>query len=216
PRIGVYDIGADEFSTASIVRKPLTSSDVGPDWLADPVDPPSGGGCGLALGCAIQGEDFTAILDPDGDGNQWRVTVVAEALGGEVLKAPGGDRVDLGSEQHDTIATYDLTFDTEGTYRAYYRARGFDGSSDSLYTPDGFGLDPEDNESLSNTGSFRWERNTTEFEVGSSLVGVPLEFRLAMREQDAELDAFVLSTNLSLSDEELDALFDVLPGDYNG
>lgn len=216
PRIGVYDIGADEFSTASIVRKPLTSSDVGPDWLADPVDPPSGGGCGLALGCAIQGEDFTAILDPDGDGNQWRVTVVAEALGGEVLKAPGGDRVDLGSEQHDTIATYDLTFDTEGTYRAYYRARGFDGSSDSLYTPDGFGLDPEDNESLSNTGSFRWERNTTEFEVGSSLVGVPLEFRLAMREQDAELDAFVLSTNLSLSDEELDALFDVLAGDYNG
>lgn len=219
PRLGVFDIGADEFSTASLVRKPLTSSDVGPDWSSDPidpVDPPSGGSCGLALGCAIQGEDFTGILDPDGDGNRWSVAAVSEALGGEVLKAPGGDRVDLPAEAHDTIATYDVTFDTEGTYRVYYRARGFDGSSDSLFVPEAFGEDPSDNESVSNSGDFRWERNTTTFTVDGSLVDVPLEFRIAMREQRAELDAFVISTNFGLSDAELDSLFDVLEGDYNG
>lgn len=215
PRIGVFDIGADEFSAAAILRKPLTAADVGPTWLSDPPDPPSGGGCGLALGCAIQAEDYTAILDPDGDGKKWSIVAVANALGGEVLKAPGGDRVDLASEQHDTIATYDLTFGAPGTYVAYYRARGFDGSSDSLFTPDGFGVDPAINESLSNNGAFRWERNPTAFTITESLVDVPLEFRLAMREQHAELDAFVLSMNAGLTDEQLDALFTVLDGDYN-
>ena len=33
PRIGTKDIGADEYSTSAKIRKPLTSNDVGPDWL---------------------------------------------------------------------------------------------------------------------------------------------------------------------------------------
>ena len=30
PRTGVADIGADEYSTAPVVRRPLTATDVGP------------------------------------------------------------------------------------------------------------------------------------------------------------------------------------------
>lgn len=217
PRVGVFDIGADEFSAAAIVRKPLEVGDVGPDWLTDsPPDPnPSGGGCD-EFGCAIQAEDFTSILDPDGNGLVWTVDTIAEALGGEVLVAPNGDRVELPGEQHDTIATYDLEFETLGTYTAYYRARGFSSSTDSLFTPSDFGVDPNVTENLSSNGDFRWEKSGVTFTVGGSEVGVPLELRLGMREQDAEFDALVLSLDSGLTDEELDALFDVLLGDYNG
>ena len=205
-RTGVFDVGADEFSTAAIVRIPLTSGDVGPDWLgSEPTDPPTGGGCGLA-GCAIQAEDFASILDPDGDSNVWTTQSVADALGGEVLRAPDGDRVDLTAELHDTIATFSLEFESAGTYSAYYRARGFNGSSDSLFTPDGFAVDPDNNESLSNNGVFRWERDPRTFTITESNVGVPLEFRIGMREQDAEFDAFVLHLDGSLTDVELDDL----------
>lgn len=218
PRIGLYDIGADEFSTAAIVRKPLSEGDVGPDWTddpIDPVDPTPTGGCGPG-GCAIQAEAFASILDPDGNGAVWTIVAAEDALGGATLKAPSGDRVDLPSEAHDTIATYDLEFETEGTYTAYYRARGFNGSSDSLFAPSDFGVDPDGNESLTSDGQFAWEKDSTTFSITGSHLGVPLEFRLAMREQSAELDALVLSLDSNLSDAELDALFDRLPGDFNG
>lgn len=216
-RTDTFDVGADEFSLAQIVRVPLTSDDVGPTWLGEPpIDPPPGGGGCNSSGCAIQAEDFKSILDPDGDGNQWTVQSVAAALGGEVLAAPDGDRVDLGSELHDTIATFEVEFSTEGTYTAYYRARGFNGSSDSLYTPDDFGVDPDNNESLSNNGVFRWEKDPRTFSITAGNTGVPLEFRIGMREQDAQFDAFVLHLNSSLSDGQLDELFALLPGDYNG
>lgn len=215
-RIGLFDVGADELSAASIVRKPLASDDVGPDWIGNPpIDPPSGGGC-FANGCAIQAEDFTSILDPNNDGFMWTKSTVAEALGGEVLVAPNGDRVDLPAETHDTIATYDLTFEQPGTYRAYYRARGFSGSTDSIYVPDDFDTDPDNNESLTSTGEFRWEVGDT-FTILPSHVGMPLEFRIGRREQSAELDALVLDLDLSLSPTELDALFDIVldPADFD-
>jgi hypothetical protein len=44
---------------------------------------------------------------------------------------------------------------------------------------------------------------------------MPLEFRLGMREQRAEVDALVLNLSGSLTNAQLDALFAVLPGDYN-
>lgn len=215
-RVDMYDIGADEVSAATIVRMPLQANDVGPSWLGGTTpDPPAGGGgCG-DLGCAIQAEDYTSILDPDGDGNMWTTMSVSSALGGEVLRAPDGDRVDLSSELHDTIATFELEFETAGEYTAYYRARGFNGSSDSLFSPDGFGVDPDNNESLSSNGQFRWEEDPRTFTITESHLGVPLEFRLGMREQDAELDAIVLHLNGSLTPEELDELFAVVPGDYN-
>lgn len=216
PRTGTFDVGADEFSLASIVRIPLTADDVGPSWLGDPpVDPPTGGGGCNSTGCAIQAEDYTSILDPDGDGNRWTLKSEPSALGGEVLVAPDGDRVDLASELHDTIATFEVEFSTEGTYTAYYRARGFNGSSDSLFTPDDFGVDPDLNESL-NLGTFDWEKAPNTFSITAGNVDVPLQFRIGMREQDAEFDAFVLHLDSSLTNAELDELFALLPGDYNG
>lgn len=218
PRMGIFDVGADEFSNATIVRAPLEAEDVGPAWLLDPpvVDPPSGvGGCG-PNGCAIQAEDYSSILDPDNDNNEWTVETVVGALGDQVLKAPGGDRVDLSSETHDTIAVFELEFETAGTYTFYYRARGFSGSTDSLYTPDSFNIDPNNNESLSNNGVFEWITDSVTFSITESNTGVPLEFRLGMRERDTELDAIVLHLNPSLSDAELDSLFNPLAGDYNG
>ena len=217
PRLGVFDVGADEFSAAAIVRKPLTDQDVGPAWLLDPIDPPGGGGCGLALGCAIQAEDFASILDPDGNGERWTVIQAAEALGGEALKAPDGDRVDLPAELHDTIATYDLTFDTAGEYTAYYRARGFSAArATACSRPTISASTPTTQKTSSAAVLFTWERNPTVFTITESLIDAPLEFRIAMREQDAEFDAFVLSTDPNLTDQELDALFDLLPGDFNG
>ncbi|MEM8945389.1 MAG: polysaccharide lyase 6 family protein [Planctomycetota bacterium] len=217
-RIGIFDVGADEYypDQSTIVRKPLTGEDIGPAWFGEPiVDPPGGGGC-FANGCAIQAEDYTSVLDPDNDGFVWTKSSVAEALGGEVIVAPNGTRVDVPGDTHDSIATYDLTFQEAGTYRAYYRARGFSGSTDSIYVPDDFETDPDNIESLANNGEFRWEVGDT-FTILQSHVGVPLEFRIGRREQSAQLDALVLNLDLFLTETELDALFDIVldPADFN-
>jgi len=212
-RIGIFDVGADEYSLASIVRKPLLAADVGPDWLSGP-DPNNGGGgnggggC-FATGCAIQAEDFTSILDPDGNGLIWTTVADVDALGEQALQAPLGDRVDLPAELHDTIAVYDLTFQQAGTYRAYYRAKGFDSSSDSIYVPDDFDTDPDNSETTTSDGTYLWEVGDT-FTITAPNVGMPLEFRIGMREQSNHFDALVLDLDLSLTPEELDALFDVV------
>lgn len=206
PRIGLFDIGADEYSELSIVRKPLQAGDVGPGWISPPDPNPGGGGGCFANGCAIQAEDYSALLDPNGDGLVWTTITDDDALGGEALQAPAGARVNLPADLHDTVAVYDLTFSQPGTYRAYYRAEGFDGSSDSLYVPDDFDVDPDNPETTSNNGAYRWETGTT-FTISSSNVDVPLEFRVGRREQTTVLDAIVLDVNLALTPAELDALF---------
>ncbi|MEN0109866.1 MAG: chondroitinase-B domain-containing protein [Planctomycetota bacterium] len=216
PRSGVPDIGADEFSAASLARKPLKAGDVGPTWLA--LDDASDDGCDASV-CLIQAEAFSSLLDPDEDSATWVVIPSADAIGGAAVAAPRGDRVDLPAEAHDAIAVYDVEFDAEGDYTAYVRARGFASSSDSLYTPDGFATDPDNTESISSDGVFRWERLSQTFAVSANHVGMPMEFRLAMREQLAQIDAIVFTTADSLSDTQLDALFDAVetvPGDYNG
>lgn len=214
PRIGVFDVGADEFSAATIVRKPFVAGDVGPSWLADPNGGPDpnngnggGGGC-FARGCAIQAENFSSILDPDSNGLTWTTVSDQDALGGEALEAPNGDRVELPAELHDTIAVYDVIFEQTGTYRAYYRAKGFGGSSDSIFVPDNFNVDPDINESTTSNSTYDWEVGDI-FTITAGNVDVPMEFRIGMREQDTYFDAFVIDSDLSLSDAELDALFDI-------
>ena len=44
------------------------------------------------------------------------------------------------------------------------------------------------------------------FPISAGNVGVPLEFRLGMREQQAEIDALVLNLSSSLTDAQLDEL----------
>lgn len=215
-RIGIYDVGADEVSAASIVRKPLTSADVGPNWLDSGTDPPpnGGGGCNTA-GCAFQAEDYSAVLDPDGDGNIWTKLSVPTALGEQVIKAPNVSTASNPASQ-ETMAAYAMEFATAGTYSAYYRVRGFNGSSDSIYAPDNFGVDPDNSITTNTDGTFFWKKDTRTFPITAGNVGVPLEFRLGMREGSAEIDAIVLNLSSTLTAAQLDDLFAVLDGDYNG
>ncbi|MEN1679705.1 MAG: chondroitinase-B domain-containing protein [Planctomycetota bacterium] len=217
PRIGVADIGGDEFSSLSLSRKPLVAGDVGPVWLSAPSGPSEGACSGGD--CLLQAEAYSQLLDPDGDGATWERILAGDALGGQAIKATSGDRVDLGSEAHDAIVAYDIEFDTAGVYTAYYRARGFSSATDSIFSPDSLGSDPDNTETLESGGVFDWRQGQATFTVGSSDLGVPLELRLGMRERDAEIDAIVLSLNAGLSDAELDELFAAtasVPGDYNG
>jgi PEP-CTERM motif len=94
------------------------------------------------------------------------------------------------------------------TYTAYYRARGFNGSSDSVFTPTDFATDPTVTETTSNNGQFRWEVGGA-FTISAVHVGMPLEFRLGRREGLTELDAIVFHVDPLLSGTELDALFAV-------
>ena len=217
PRIGLFDIGADELSTASFARRPLTTSDVGAAWFVyeqpavwplPPTLPPG-------EFVVIEAENVLSITDPDGDGHVWTVETVGDASGGEVLKAPDGSRTNLPGV-HETLAIYEVVFGEEGDYTAYYLSRGFDGSSDSFYTPDDFGTDPDTTENISSNGSFRWE-NGEEFSIDSSNVGVPLEFRLGRREGDAQIDAILFHQNGGLTDNQLNSIIESLAplGDYD-
>lgn len=208
PRIGLFDIGADEYSTATIVRKPLSAGDVGPAWLVDG-PPPGGNGSGCyATGCAIQAEDYAALLDPNNNGFTWTTIADSEALGGAALRASNGARIDRPGDTHDAIAVYDVMFEQAGTYRAYYRAQGSNGSSDSIYVPDGFNIDPDNLKTISQDGIYSWT-NGGLFTVTPSNLGVPLEFRIGRREELAYLDALVLELDQSLTAAELDDLFAV-------
>ncbi|MDA8562943.1 polysaccharide lyase 6 family protein [Mariniblastus sp.] len=203
-RDGMYDIGADEASIIPIIRRPLTTDDVGAPWFNYvppavwplPIQPPPG------AFVVIEAENFSTVTDPDNDGDVWTVASVSDASGGQVIKAPDGSRTNLPGV-HETLAIYNVTFSEAGDYRVYYLARGFDGSSDSFYVPDSFSVDPESTENISSNGAFRWE-NGDEFSVSESQVGQPLELRLGRREGDVEIDAIVFHVNGSLTDPQLD------------
>ena len=210
PRIGLFDIGADENSFAQIVRKPLTTSDVGALWFnyeAPDVWPPP---IQLPPGPyrVIQAENFTSVTDPDNNGLVWGVVQNSTASGGAVIKAPtsgGSSNINLSTTPHDTLALYDLSFSESGTYTAYYLARGFDGSSDSIFTPSSFGVDPSVIDNLASNGVFRWETGG-QFTISQSNVGMPLEFRLGRRERGSEIDAILFHQNGGLSAAQLDAI----------
>ena len=122
------------------------------------------------------------------------------------MRAPDHNRINRPQDTHETLLSYDVEFSEEGTYTAYYRARGFDGSSDSIYVPDDFGTDPDDSETLSNNGVYRWETGGR-FEITSPNVDVPLEFRIGSREGLSDFDAFVFHVNPNLSPSQLDEFF---------
>lgn len=223
PRIGLYDIGADEVSVAQIARKPLTVNDVGASWFnyeAPEVWPPP---VQLPPGPfqVVQAENFSAVTDPDGNGQVWTVVQVGDASGGAVIKAPStgsSSNINLDTTPHDTLVLYDVSFSEAGDYTAYYLARGFGGSSDSIFTPNGFSEDPTEDEFLSSNGIFRWE-NGDEFTISSSHVGMPLEFRLGRRERSAEIDVILFHQNGGLTSNQLDDILASLsgpgPGDFD-
>jgi poly(beta-D-mannuronate) lyase len=220
-RIGLFDVGADEASTDPVVRLPLTTFNTGAAWFSytpPALWPPA---TQLPPGefLTVEAEGFSAITDPDDDGDVWTTVSVAGASGGQAIKAPGGSRTNLPGV-HQTLAVYDLTFANQGDYRAYYLTRGFDGSSDSFYTPSDFGVDPDDTENISSGGSFAWESGG-EFTIDASNVGAPVQLRLGRREGAVEIDAIIFHQNSSLTSGQLDAILesvdagDVIKGDVN-
>ncbi|MCL4144108.1 UNVERIFIED_CONTAM: hypothetical protein GTU68_054324, partial [Idotea baltica] len=207
-RMGLYDIGADEASSAAIFVTPLTVNDVGPDWDIPVIEPPTG------AFVALQAEAFASTLDPNGDGDTWQIVSDTQAHGDQAIEAPAGTRTNL-TGSHDALALYDVTFSEAGTYTAYYRAVGYNGSSDSFYTPSGFGVDPSLFESTSNNGSYRWESSEV---LTVSVVGVAQQLRIGRREGLTRIDAIVFHQTDGLSDQELDTLFNTPPiilGDVN-
>lgn len=210
PRIGVYDIGADEVSANVITMMPLDEADGGPIWgTQPPVDPPAG------AFATTQAEAFDSVVDPNGDGDTYTVVADSAALGGQAIEAPPGSRTDLPPQ--DALALYSVAFSKAGTYTAYYRAAGFAGSSNSFFSPSGFGVDPTHNETTSDDGTYGWVTGE-EFTVSAADVGLPLQLRIGRREGGNRIDAIALHEADDLSDAQLDALFTGPPfllGDVN-
>ena len=106
-----------------------------------------------------------------------------------------------------------------GTYTAYFRAVGVNGSTDSFFAPSDFNSDPTIIENTSNNGTYEWETGE-QFTITAADVGVTQELRIGRREGFNRLDAIVLHQDGNLSDSELDDFFPsddepVLLGDVN-
>ncbi|MEL7474497.1 MAG: GC-type dockerin domain-anchored protein, partial [Planctomycetota bacterium] len=195
PRTQPNDIGADHVSANAPIRGPLTSEDVGPSWFS------TGGDPNTSIAAFVEAEGADAILDPDGDSNVFFVQSVPGASNDEVLKSPSGSTSSPGNSE--TMAVYQVTFPNTGNYTAYYLARGFNGSTNSFFTPTDFATDPTQNETTSSDSNFRWETGD-QFTVNST--GAPLEFRIGRRERDTEIDIIVFHPTDNLTDQELDDL----------
>ncbi len=83
PRIGIYDVGADESSLATIVRRPLAAADVGPAWIVTAPTPPSGGGC-HAAGWRAAGRKVYRHTRP-----RWRRPRLDKSRGARSARWPG-------------------------------------------------------------------------------------------------------------------------------
>ena len=136
-------------------------------------------------GLIVQTYEFASAVDPNGDGDTFTVVLTSDASDGTAVVAPGGNSVGSPGTQ-DAVLVYDLQFVEVGGYTAYYRARGFSGSSNSFYTPTDFGVAPRENESLSNDSVYRWETGDI-FVVTSADLNSTLEFSISKRERDADV-----------------------------
>ena len=152
--------------------------------------------------------DYDEITDPDEDGITWRFAEgVDGSLGadGRVLTAPNDG--DFRSRQQSSVI-YRLRFRQAGSYRAYFRVRGFDRNSNSIWRPPGFDRNPDVNMNTGNGGRFQWisqgDYTVTQEDLDENRV---LEFRFGVREFRAQLDAFVLSLDADLEGPDLNGLF---------
>ena len=166
---------------------------------------------------ALRSTEYGEITDPDDDGITWRFTEgVDTSLSGDgrVLTAPNDG--DFRSRQQSS-AIYRLRFRQPGTYRAYFRVRGFDRNSNSIWRPPGFDRDPDVNMNTGNSGRFQWisqgDYTVTQEDVDESRL---LELIIGVREFRAQLDAFVLSLDGDLEGPDLNALFGQGPAVASG
>jgi hypothetical protein len=155
---------------------------------------------------AFKAVEVARIDDPDRDGNVWQeVLGVDGALGQSraVLRAPNDGNFRGTGNSH---AVYRLRFRIPGVYRGYYRARGFNRNSDSLWIPAAFNRAPDIDLGTSR-GGFQWA-SQGDFTVTPEQVaaGTVLELQIGVREFTTELDAVVLALDSNLSGGRLDPL----------
>jgi hypothetical protein len=194
-RFGGNDIGADELSGAAATAGPLSGSDVGPAWLKRRT---------MSVGAIpvpvilMEAEDFTAVRDPNGDGDAWNVFADGGASGGEGLRAPGGTRTDLPGT-HDAVVEYDVAFHDPGTYYLYVLCRGLTSSTDSIYAPGALGGAPDTAENLPRGAGWAWLEMAT-YTILAGDVNRPITLQLGKREAGAEIDMLLFSpTQLDFS-----------------
>jgi poly(beta-D-mannuronate) lyase len=197
-RDAAFDVGADEFSSDQVIRKPLASGDVGNFWSR---------AAGVAPDCsclAIPSEDYFVVSDPEGGGTAWNLGEEVKALRASTLVASSGGQIVL-QGIHASVLAKRMGFADSGVYSAYDRGRGFDSGSDRLYVPRSFGVETDQGET-SNDGIYRWESGGT-IEVSRSDLGNTLDFQIGKRERNADFDAIVFQLVSGLEASELDALF---------
>ncbi len=135
-------------------------------------------------------------------GTSWTTAKVPGAFGAgvEVIQAPAPQ----------SFAVYNVLIEEAGTYTLYYRARGADGSSNSILTPTGFGVDADQVADTTADNTFDWGTANGSFVVTANdvLMGPEsFELRIGVGEMGTELDALVLDLADNLTDENLDARF---------
>ncbi len=153
--------------------------------------------------------------------------------------ASGGKALLADFPMTTSTVTYQLTFKAEGTYYVYFHKSIFEsgkndndtlsfGNEDSFHMSPDFDTAPgsDDVEDLSTTGAipgngvlegqFNWEKaklRTTDpslaYTVDAADIDQVLSIEIQTRENGTALDYFILSTNGSLSDAELDQLMAV-------
>ena len=166
---------------------------------------------------AMLSTDYTEVTDPDEDNITW---TFAEGVEGSLdpnsraLAAPNDG--DFRSLLQSSVI-YRLRFNQPGTYRGYFRVRGFDRNSNSFWRPDGFNVEPNININTGNNGRLQW-RSEGDYVVSQEDVdtGRVLEFILGVREFRAQVDAFVLSLDADMVEPELNELFGEGPDDAAG
>ncbi len=153
---------------------------------------------------ATTGVGFVEITDPDEDGNVWEVTEgVGSSLNpdGRVLEAPNDGLVRQVGQSH---AIYLFRFTTPGSYRGYFRGRGFSRASNTFFRPSEFNRDPDVQTNITQNGSWQWfaggQYDVTQADVDDERT---LELRIGVRELNAQIDAIVLSREPDLRPAQL-------------
>lgn len=172
---------------------------------------------------AIEAEDFSTYFDhnpSNTDLPSWSTINDALASNGKALKvvggAPGSNGTGVDALQ-DAKANYYLQFTRAGDYHLYVRYKHV-ASGSSFYLADGFGravrlVSPKLPNSTPD-GQFQWQKVELQargdfagqYEVQDKDLGKVLTFNLWPREQDFEIDRFVLSQEDDLTSAELTAL----------
>jgi len=189
PRITPLDSGADEVSSAAKTNGPLSASDVGPEWLKRRT---------IALDkypkpvIVMEAEDYTAVRDPNGNGQTWSIVSSPSAWGGAIVKAPSGTRTDVPAQTQDAVLEYDVAFHDAGTYFLYVLCRGPDSGSNSIYSPVNLGDDPTVNETLPDDGKWAWVELGS-YSILAADVNRPITVEIGRREQNAEIDTLLFS-----------------------